>query len=99
MNSRPIILKPWPARFNFHEEVLKTIPIWVQYPNLPLNCWSKRSLSRISSSLGTLLYADDCTSSVHRFSYARVLVEMDITRAVPRSIVVQDPDGEVFEQG
>lgn len=37
-NSRPIIIKKWKADFDFRGEVLKTIPLWVQLSNLPLNC-------------------------------------------------------------
>lgn len=35
-NSRPLIVKPWTANFNFNEEVLKVIPIFIKLPNLPL---------------------------------------------------------------
>ncbi|WMV09017.1 hypothetical protein MTR67_002404 [Solanum verrucosum] len=37
MNSRPIIIKLWASHFDLHDEVLKTIPLWIQFPNLPLN--------------------------------------------------------------
>lgn len=75
MNSRPIIVKPWTAHFDLHNEVLKTIPPWVQFPNLPLNCWTKKALSKI----GVLSHADSCTTHMERISYARILTEMDIT--------------------
>ncbi|XP_070013814.1 uncharacterized protein [Nicotiana sylvestris] len=88
----------WSADFDFNKEVLQTIPISVKYPNLPLNCWGKRSLSRISSGLGIPLYADACTTQVDRISYARVLVEMDVTKELPRSIKVTDPNGKEFMQ-
>ncbi|KAH0682876.1 hypothetical protein KY290_021474 [Solanum tuberosum] len=37
LNNKPIIVKVWSADFNFNKEVLQTVPIWVKYPNLPLN--------------------------------------------------------------
>ncbi|XP_016496576.1 uncharacterized protein LOC107815508 [Nicotiana tabacum] len=98
LNNKPIIVKMWSADFDFNKEVLQTIPISVKYPNLPLNCWGKRSLSRISSGLGIPLYADACTTQVDRISYARVLVEMDVTKELPRSIKVTDPNGKEFMQ-
>lgn len=49
INNRPIILKVWSAKFDFHKEVITIIPIWIRLPNLPLNCWSKGSLSHIGS--------------------------------------------------
>ncbi|XP_019256265.1 PREDICTED: uncharacterized protein LOC109234651 [Nicotiana attenuata] len=98
LNNRPVIIKEWAADFNFQNEVLKTIPIWVKFPNLPLSCWGMKALSKICSGLGTPVYADECTTNIARISYARVLIEMDITRTLPKSIVVQDPKGGVFEQ-
>lgn len=74
------------------------MPIWVNYPNLPLNCWSMDLLSRISSYLGIPLYVDECTTKVDRISFARVLIEMDVARELPKKIKVKDPNGRTFEQ-
>ncbi|KAF3645514.1 hypothetical protein FXO38_19607 [Capsicum annuum] len=57
-----------------------------------------QSLSRIGSGLGVPLYADNCTTTVDRISYARVLVEMDITKDFPKEIKVEDPTGRIFGQ-
>ncbi|XP_015164056.1 uncharacterized protein [Solanum tuberosum] len=95
---RPIIMKPWVPEFNFKEEILITIPLWVKFPNLPLNCWNAVVLSKIESSLGKSLYADECTSQVNRISFARILVEMDITRPLRKMIKMYDPKGKVLEQ-
>ncbi|XP_059310022.1 uncharacterized protein LOC132061183 [Lycium ferocissimum] len=53
---------------------------------------------RISSGLGTPIYADDCTTNITRISFARVLIEMDITKPLPKSMPVQTLMGEVIEQ-
>lgn len=50
MMRRPVIIKPWTLEFNFKEEILTTIPLWVKLPNLPLNCWNSVVLSKIGSS-------------------------------------------------
>ncbi|XP_060183267.1 uncharacterized protein LOC132613254 [Lycium barbarum] len=89
MNNRPVIIKPWAADFNFCDEVLRTIPIWFKFPNLPLNCWSMDSLSRISSGLGNPIYANACTTTMDRISFARVLIEVDITQPLPKKINVK----------
>ncbi|XP_060182466.1 uncharacterized protein LOC132612157 [Lycium barbarum] len=74
------------------------IPLWVKLPNLPLSCWGPKSLSRIANTLGTPICVDDCTSKLERVSYARLLIEMDATVALPNVIKVIDPHGEVFDQ-
>nr|XP_009770224.1 PREDICTED: uncharacterized protein LOC104220956 [Nicotiana sylvestris] len=98
MNSRPIILKAWAEGFDFNEEVLKTIPLWVKFPKLPLNYWSNKALSKIGSGLGKSLYADACTTVADRISYARILIEIDITRTLPGTIKLVDPNVKVIEQ-
>lgn len=55
-------------------------------------------MSRIASGLGCPIYADECISSTARISYARVLIEMDISKELPKCIIVQDPSGKEFEQ-
>ncbi|XP_009597118.1 uncharacterized protein LOC107814015 [Nicotiana tabacum] len=98
INSRPVIMKAWTPDFNLYEEVLNTIPLWIKLPNLPLNCWTMKSFSKIGSALGNPLYADDCTTSSARISYSRLFVEMDVTRPLPKSVKVQDPNGGAFKQ-
>ncbi|XP_060210241.1 uncharacterized protein LOC132637115 [Lycium barbarum] len=98
LRRKPVIIKAWTPEFNFHEEVLKTIPVWVKLPNIPLNCWENETLSRIGSSLGIPIYADDCTSKVDHISYARILVEMDITQPLLDKVKLKDPERKLFEQ-
>lgn len=98
LNNRPIIIRPWSESFDFNEEVLKTIPLGVKLPKLPLNYWSKKVLSKIESGLGKAVYADACTTIAERVSYARVLIEMDVTRLLPERIKLYDPRGKVIEQ-
>ncbi|KAK4727179.1 hypothetical protein R3W88_032096 [Solanum pinnatisectum] len=81
-----MIIKPWAHDFNLKEEVLRTIPLWVKLPNLPLNCWTTTTLSKIGSGLGKPLCADACTSNVERISYARLLVEIDVTQQMKEKI-------------
>lgn len=96
--NRPVIVKSWSADFDFHNEILKVVPLWIQLPNLPLTCWGLESLSRIGSTLGIPLFADECTSNQSRISYARLLVEIDVTRPLLHKIMVENPDGKCFEQ-
>lgn len=44
------------------------------------------------------LYVDDCTTKMERISYARILIEMDVTVPLPEAVMVQDPNGRKFSQ-
>ncbi|XP_009798363.1 uncharacterized protein [Nicotiana sylvestris] len=83
IGNKPIITKIWTPEFNFKDEILKTILLWVTLPNLPSNCWSADSLSRIGSGLEVPLYDDECTTKTERISYAIILIEMDVTVPLP----------------
>ncbi|KAL2926131.1 Inverted formin-2 [Bienertia sinuspersici] len=50
--GRPTVVKPWTKDFNFTEEVLRVVPVWLRLPNLPLHYWSNGSLGRTGSALG-----------------------------------------------
>lgn len=47
--NAPIITKAWEPNFKLNDEVLKVVPLWVKFPNLPLNCWGADTLSRIAN--------------------------------------------------
>lgn len=72
--------------------------MWVKLPNLPLNCWSTDSLSRLGSLLGVPIYADECTTKQLHIPFARILVEMDVTREIPEEIQFEDPNGACLKQ-
>lgn len=96
--GKATVIKPWSANFNFQEEMLRTVPIWVRFPNLPLNCWSQDSLSRLGSAIGDPLYADECTTKQLRISFARLLIEVDVTKPLMRSIPIEQDDDTIVEQ-
>ncbi|XP_021729884.1 uncharacterized protein LOC110696859 [Chenopodium quinoa] len=95
--GKPAIVKPWCPDFDFHAEILRTIPLWVKFPNLPLNCWGSHTLSRLGSLLGVPICADECTTRHIRVSFARVLIEIDVTKPMPTSVWVESPSKELLE--
>ena len=98
LNNRPMIIKAWSPDFNFHDEMLRIIPLWVRLPNLPLSYWSMDSLSRIGSMVGVPLYADECTTHQKRISFARLLIEVDVTKPLPQNVMIVEESGRMLEQ-
>lgn len=70
----------------------------MRFPNLSLNCWAENSLGRLGSVLGVPLCADECTSQQSQISYARLLIEIDVTKPLDSVILVEGGHGVVFEQ-
>ncbi|KAH0730337.1 hypothetical protein KY289_001525 [Solanum tuberosum] len=92
ISNKPLILKNWTKEFDFDQEFPTKIPIWVKFPSLLMNCWGCDSLSRIASAIGILMFADECTTKQMRVSFARMLVEVDVTKTLPEEITFMDPN-------
>ncbi|XP_059280990.1 uncharacterized protein LOC132034619 [Lycium ferocissimum] len=63
-----------------------------------MSCWSKKVLSKIASAVGTPVCADECTSKQTKISYARMPIEINLTKELPSVIKVSDPKGNQFPQ-
>ncbi|XP_019259591.1 PREDICTED: uncharacterized protein LOC109237704 [Nicotiana attenuata] len=88
-NNRPMILKDWDRNFQIKEESMRIVPLWVNFPGLPIQCWTEENLGRIASLLGKPVCTDKLTAECERISYARVLVDMDITQPLPEEVHIE----------
>nr|XP_016502431.1 PREDICTED: uncharacterized protein LOC107820630 [Nicotiana tabacum] len=52
----------------------------------------------MASTIGTPLFVDACTTNQHRISYARILIEINVTKNLPTEVTVMDPSGRQFQQ-
>ena len=91
--GRPLILWPMTKFFDFSNEEMSRVPVWVKFPNLPLCCGSPICLSKIASVLGNPIQCDQPTSTLSRISYARVLVEIDLLEELRHSVEISLPEG------
>lgn len=91
--SSPLYLKPLSTGFLFQREELQHLPVWMQITNLPLECWTVWALSKLASMVGQPLYTDQLTRKQGRISFARVLVEVNITAESATTIPATLPDG------
>lgn len=58
----------------------------------------ENSLSKIGSALGNPLVIDECTANKLCVSYARMLVEVNITQELPQEITIKDNEGNKLKQ-
>lgn len=98
MGKRPVLVRMWDAQFDFTKDILRVIPVWIRLIKLPTKFWGMNSLSRIGSLFGVPLAAHSYTAYRSRVNYARILVEVDVTKPLPKSIFVEDEDGNVYDQ-
>lgn len=98
IRNMPMLIREWKPDFNLKQDMLRTLPIWVQLPQLPLHLWGGKSLGKIGSALGTQLVIDECTANKLRVSYARILVEADVTPELRNEITIKDNEGRRITQ-
>ncbi|KAH0764714.1 hypothetical protein KY285_000585 [Solanum tuberosum] len=92
-SNRPLILKPWVLDFEFDKEILSVVPIWVKFLGLPVGYWSIESLSEITSAAGRPMHTDLVTANVEKISYARILIEVDVSQPLTEVISIETPSG------
>ncbi|KAH0724818.1 hypothetical protein KY284_000683 [Solanum tuberosum] len=96
-SNRPLILKPWVLDFEFDKEILSVVPIWVKFLGLPVRYWSIESLSEIASAVGRPMHTDLVTANVEKITYARILIEVDVSQPLTEVISIETPSG-LWEQ-
>ncbi|XP_009792300.1 uncharacterized protein [Nicotiana sylvestris] len=97
INGRPMILKQWTPDFDIKAEFLMEIPFWITIPNLPMSYWGNKTLSKLANVIGKPLFADECTTKQTRTSYARILVEANVTKQLPTELTVQETSGKKIQ--
>ncbi|KAJ6969411.1 hypothetical protein NC653_034055 [Populus alba x Populus x berolinensis] len=97
--SRPLILQVMPDFFDFKPYDTTKLPIWVRFPSLPLRCWTLLCLSKLASVSGKPIHCDDHTTNITRLSYARVLIEVDLTGRFAQLLsTLFSPNGSTLAQ-
>ncbi|KAK2401841.1 hypothetical protein QL285_051403 [Trifolium repens] len=71
IRNMSMLLRDWKPNFSLKRDMLRTLPIWIKLPQLPLYLWGARSLSKIGGALGNPMVTDECTAHKLGISYAR----------------------------
>ncbi|KAK9733272.1 hypothetical protein RND81_04G056300 [Saponaria officinalis] len=91
MESHSWILKQWTPTFSSTMECVSVVPIWILLPELDPYLWTDTVLSKIASKIGKPLFADLPTTLQARISFARVMVEADVSQELPEYVVLNCP--------
>ncbi|KAK4357750.1 hypothetical protein RND71_023360 [Anisodus tanguticus] len=97
--STPLLVKDITHCFTFDRQEICTTPIWVRLPSLPLEIWNEMALSHILSRIGRPIGTDKLTNDKGQASYARALVEIDLSKEVVHSVELKLEDGTHIDRG
>lgn len=92
LQNKKFNLLPWsPSQGPFEWPSLHTI--WIRIQGIPYHCWSSNILLSIASSVGYPLNLNEIIASQKIITFARILVNLDISKPKPQHIWV-DSEGE-----
>jgi len=63
-------------------------PVRISFPSLDLSFWSINGLSKLASAAEQPLFVDKCTMFKEHIAYACVLMEVDVSSALPEIVTV-----------
>lgn len=77
-NEKSLILKLWEPDIVIDKDVVKTVPIWVKFYNLPFKYWGGggKSMSKLAAIIGRLIKINQATKDKEKLHYARVVIEV-----------------------
>ncbi|KAF7134775.1 hypothetical protein RHSIM_Rhsim08G0120800 [Rhododendron simsii] len=89
-STRPlsVVARIPPVQVDKPEGAFSSVPVWVKLYNVPLESWTEDGLSYIASYIGNPLSLDDFTQNHSRLTFARVCIEVEAAKEIPKSFVV-----------
>ncbi|CAN1809632.1 hypothetical protein LINPERHAP1_LOCUS25666 [Linum perenne] len=84
-----IAVSQWSPSFNEEEEI-KSILTWVRLPKLPIQYFNSMAVHRIGNAIGRTVRLDLATSEGSRCRYARICVEIDLTKPLLGKYMIGD---------
>ncbi|KAL9235893.1 hypothetical protein vseg_010624 [Gypsophila vaccaria] len=98
VSGYPLFFKVWSPIVSPELDTVSVVPVLVLFPNLDPYLWSAKSLSKLSSHIERPICADEHTTSKSKASFARILIEVDVSKELPGTITVATPYDDNFIQ-
>eukprot|EP00253_Pinus_taeda_P016416 PITA_16416 len=84
-NSSGLFPRDWKPRFNPDTEDLSHAPVWIRMYSLLAQYWKEETLKDIGNSIGVFIKVAEETKNRRYTSYARIYVQMHLTKALADS--------------
>ncbi|GAA0187369.1 hypothetical protein LIER_34657 [Lithospermum erythrorhizon] len=78
--GKTLMLKLVDAGVILGDDLFTSVPTWVLFHDVPLSVWSESGLSKIASKVGIPMYTDKVTKDRTKMSYARCLIDVDVSK-------------------
>ncbi|CAH9098192.1 unnamed protein product [Cuscuta europaea] len=96
--GKSLMLKVLSEDFSFEDKEFLKVPIWVKFPNLPMKLWNEDAMSEVASMVGVPFTTDKVTQERTNHKFARVLIEIDVSKPPTLSFPIRLPSRKVVKQ-
>lgn len=81
-----LMTQTWNPEFDPLRDEIVTTPVWIRLSNIPVNFYHKAILMGIAKGLGTLVKVDETTLNFERARFARVCVEVNLSKPLKGTV-------------
>ncbi|XP_019184262.1 PREDICTED: uncharacterized protein LOC109179151 [Ipomoea nil] len=94
-----LIAQEWRPNFNPRKNKTDSILAWVRFPSLPIEYFDDDFLKKIGKTIGRPIKIDYVTNLVSKGKFARVCIELDITKPVLSRFVLNFEEWPIEYEG
>ncbi|KAJ7962002.1 Zinc ion binding nucleic acid binding protein [Quillaja saponaria] len=77
-----LTLRHWEPNFDPFNTKEEKVTVWVRFPGIPIEYHDGQFLTNLSRRIGTPVKCDSTTSHADRVNFARVCIEVDLTKTL-----------------
>jgi len=92
-------IRPWEPNFRLATANVSSIAVWIRLNELPIEYYNEVALVQIGKSIGTILRIDTHTASETRGRFARLCVQIDVTKPLVTGIFIGKFEQSVSYEG
>lgn len=81
-------IRPWEPDFRPVMANVSSVAVWIRLNELPIEYYNAEVLLQIGKSIGTMLRVDTHTASESRGKFARLCVQVDVTKPLMTAILI-----------
>jgi NMD protein affecting ribosome stability and mRNA decay len=92
-------VKEWSPNFHPQSDTIKKVAVWVRISGLPIEYYDSRVLRNIGNKIGSTVKVDKNTVMQEKGKYARLCVEVDLTKPLLAMFMIKERKYNVEYEG
>ncbi|XP_019200283.1 PREDICTED: uncharacterized protein LOC109193913 [Ipomoea nil] len=94
-----VIVKEWEPNFDPYCDTTEKLLVWVRFPALPIEYFEEQFLIKIAKRVGRPIITDTTTSLISKGNFARVCLEVDISKPLRSKITLEEKAWPIEYEG